>query len=94
LVPWGIGGVPLRLNVCRVVVQDVEDEVGLVLVSTDDTGIAGHVVGNQGISAHSFLQAEVLAAMAGVDGVDLSFDALAVAAGVLHAVDVVLVEHR
>jgi hypothetical protein len=32
--------------------------------------------------------------MAGVDGVDLSFDALAVAAGVLQAVDVVLVEHR
>jgi len=32
--------------------------------------------------------------MAGVDGVDLSFDALAFAAGALHAVDVVLVEHR
>jgi hypothetical protein len=30
----GVGGVPLRLDVCRVVVQDVEDEVGLVLVGT------------------------------------------------------------
>jgi len=32
--------------------------------------------------------------MPGVDGMDLRFDALTIAAGVLHAVDVVLVEHR
>jgi hypothetical protein len=51
----GVSGVPLRLDVRRVVVQDVEDEVRLVLVGADDAGVAGHVVGDQGISAHSFL---------------------------------------
>ena len=80
-----IGGVPLRLDVGGVVVQDVEDEVGLVLVGADDAGIAGHMVGDEGIGAHAFLQTEVFAAMPGIDGVDLRFDALAVAAGVLHA---------
>ena len=44
----GVGGVPLRLDVGGVVVQDVEDETRLVLVGADDAGVAGHVVGDQG----------------------------------------------
>ncbi|MDT7816674.1 MAG: hypothetical protein QOJ42_6590, partial [Acidobacteriaceae bacterium] len=39
-----------------------------VLVGADDAGIAGYMVGDQGISAHAFLQAEVFAAVAGIDG--------------------------
>jgi hypothetical protein len=38
------------------------------------------VVGDQGVRAHSFLQAEVVAGKAGIDGGNLRFDALAVAA--------------
>jgi hypothetical protein len=45
-----VGGVPLRLDVRRVVVQDVEDEMRFVLVGADDAGIAGYVVGDQGSS--------------------------------------------
>jgi hypothetical protein len=37
----GVGGVPLRLDVGGVVVQDVEDEMRLVLVGADDAGVSG-----------------------------------------------------
>jgi hypothetical protein len=40
----GVSGVPLRLDVRRVVVQDVEDEVRLVLVGADDAGVAEAVI--------------------------------------------------
>jgi hypothetical protein len=63
-------------------------------VGANDTGVAGHMVGDQRVDAHAFLQSEVFAAMPGVDGMDLRFDTLTIAAGVLQAVDVKLVEHR
>ena len=65
-----------------------------MLVRTDDARIAGDMIGDQRVGAHAFLQPEVFAAMPGVDGMDLRFDTLAVAAGVLQSVDIVLVEHR
>jgi mRNA interferase HigB len=70
---------PLRLNVGRVVVQDVEDKMRLVLMRTDDARIAGYMVGDQRVSAHTFHQSKVFAAISGIDGVDLGFDALTVA---------------
>lgn len=42
----------------------------------------------------NLLQAEVFAAVPGIDGWDLGFGALAAAAGVLPPADVVLIEHR
>jgi hypothetical protein len=75
-----VGGVPLRLDFGRIVVQDVEDEVRLVLMGADDAGVAGDVVGDQGVRADALLQAEVFAAVPCVDGGDLCLDALAVAA--------------
>jgi hypothetical protein len=51
----GVGGVPLRLDVGGVVVQDVEDEMRLVLVGADDAGVAGHVVGDQGTRCRAWV---------------------------------------
>lgn len=59
-------GVMNRLG--RVVVKDVEDEVRLMLVGAYDAGVAGHMIGNQGVRADAPLQTEVFAAMPGVDG--------------------------
>ena len=84
---------PLRADVGRVVVQDIEDEMRLVLVGADDARVAWHMVGDQCVGAHAFLQSKVFATVPGIDGVDLGFDALAVAAGMLQIIDVVLVEH-
>ena len=39
-------GVPHRLDVGRVVVQDVDNKVRLVLVGTDDARVAGYIVGD------------------------------------------------
>ena len=89
-----IGGVPLRLDFGRIVVQDVEDEVRLMLMGADDAGVARDVVGDQGVGADALLQTEVFAAVPCVDRGDLRLDALPVAAGVLHPADVVLVVHR
>jgi hypothetical protein len=44
---------PLGMDVGRVDVKDVEDEVGLVFV---DACVAGHMVGYRRIGAHAFLQ--------------------------------------
>src|SRR5260370_16689882 len=77
-----------------VVVQDVEVEVRLVLVRANDSCIAWHVIGYQGVGAYAFLQPEIFAGMPGVDCVDLCFDALAVATGMLQVVYIVLLEHR
>jgi hypothetical protein len=90
----GVGGMTFRLDVGRIIVQDVEDEVRLVLVGADDASIAGNVVGDEGVRAHALLQTEVFAAVPGIDGEDLGFDALAVAAGVFGPADVVPIEHR
>ena len=90
----GVRGMALRLDVRSVVVQDVEDEVRLMLVRTDDACVAWDMVGDQRVGAHAFLQTEVFAAMPGVDGMDLCFDTLTVAAGMLQSADIVLVEHR
>jgi hypothetical protein len=90
----GVGGMPFRLDVRGVVVQDVEDEVRLVLMRTNDSCVAWHMVGDQRVGAHAFFQTKVFAAMPCVDGRDLCLDALAIAAGVLQVVDIVLVEHR
>ena len=84
---------PFRADVRGVVVQNVEDEVRLMLVRANDACVAGHMVGDQRVGAHAFLQSKVFAAMPGIDGVDLRFDALAVTAGMLLIVDIVLVEH-
>jgi hypothetical protein len=82
------------LDVGSVVVQNVEDKVRLVLVRANDSCIAWHVIGYQGIGAYAFLQPEIFTGMPGVDCVDLCFHALAVATGMLQVVDIVLVEHR
>ena len=90
----GIGGMPLRLDFGSIVVQDVENEVRLMLMGADDAGVAWNIVNDHGVCADALLQTEVFAAVPCVDGGDLRLDALAVAAGVLHPADVVLVEHR
>ena len=71
---------PLRLDVRGIVVQQVEHIMALVLVGADDPGVDRHRVGHQGVGAHAFLQAEILAGVPGIDRVDLGFEALAVAA--------------
>jgi hypothetical protein len=52
------------------------------------------MIGQQRVRADAFLQPEILAGEPGIDGVDLSFDALAVAAGVDCLLDIVVLEHR
>lgn len=54
-----IGRMNLRLDVRRVVEQDVEDVVALVLVCADDVGIYRDIVCDQSVGNDSFLKAEV-----------------------------------
>lgn len=49
-----------RLQIRRVVKEQVEDVVALVVVGSDDIGVYRHVVGHQGVGDHSFFQSEVL----------------------------------
>jgi hypothetical protein len=63
-----IARVPLRLNLRRIFVQDVEDEVRLVLMGADDADVTGDVIGDQCVRADALLQAEVFAAVPCVDG--------------------------
>ena len=54
-----IGRMNLRLDVRRVVEQDVEHVMAFVLVCSDDVGIDRDVVGDQSVGNHSFLKTEV-----------------------------------
>ena len=65
-----------------------------MLVGTDYLGIDRHMVRRQGVGTYAFLQAEILAGVLGIDGVDLCLDTLAVTAGMHLVVDIVLAEHR
>lgn len=65
-----------------------------MLVRANDSGIAWHMIGDQGVGAHAFFQPEVFAGMPGVNRGDLRFDALSVAAGMLQVINIVLVKHR
>lgn len=84
-----IGGMSFWLDVGRIVVQQIEHVVTLVFVRADDASIDRYVVGHQRIRAHAFLQSEILRRVTGIDGIDLCFDALPVAAGMHLVMDVV-----
>ena len=60
----------------------------------DDLGVERHVIRHQRVAADSFVQAKVLGGMPRVDGVDLRFYALAVAAGVNGILDIEQGENR
>ena len=49
----------LRLDVRRVIEEDVEHVMALVLVCADDVGIDRDIVGDQSVGNDSFLKAEV-----------------------------------
>jgi hypothetical protein len=63
-------------------------------VGSNDSRIARYVVEYHRVGADTLLQREVFAGMPRIDGVDLRFDALAIAAGMLVLVDIILFEHR
>ena len=86
--------VALRLNVGGVVVEQVEHVVALMLMGANDLGIDRYVVGDEGVGAHAFVQPEILGRMAGIEGINLGFYALAVAAGMHDIIDVVQREDR
>lgn len=54
-----IGRVPFRLNVGSIIEQQVEHVMALMLMGSNNLGVDRHVVGDQGISAHAFLQSKI-----------------------------------
>ena len=81
-------------DVGSIVVKQIEDEVALMLMGTDDPGIDRNMIGYEGAADYPFVQTEVLGGVAGVEGVNLGFQTLAIAAGVEHPVDIVERKHR
>lgn len=88
----GVRGVYFRVDVGRIVREDVEDVVALVLVGADDPDADRHGVGDQGVGDDTLLEAEIFRGMAGIDSVDAGLEFLAVAARVELPADVVLPE--
>ena len=65
-----------------------------MFLSADGPGIDGDMIGQQRVGTDAFLEAEILAGEAGIDGVDLGFKALTVAAGVDRLLDIVVMKYR
>lgn len=66
-----VGRVPLRLDVRRVVVEQIEHIVAFVLVRADDGCVDRHMVGDDRAGAHALFQTKILGRVPGVEGVDL-----------------------
>ena len=82
-----------RLDLRSVVVQQVVDVVAFVFMRADTFGVDRHVIENQRVRAHAFLQTEAFAGVSGVNRRDLRLNTLAVAAGVLPIIDIVFLEY-
>ena len=89
-----VGGMPLRLDFRAMVVQHVEPIMAFVLLRAEDLGVDRHVISHQGVATDPFLQPKIVGGMPRVDGMDLRFQALAVAAGVDGMLDVEQAESR
>ena len=87
-----IGGMPFRLDVGGVVVQDIKDIVALMLMRPDNFGVDGDMVRHQRVGAHALVQPEIFGRMR-IDRVNLRFYPLAVATGMERVLDIVQVEH-
>jgi hypothetical protein len=92
--PVGVSRVALGPDVGGVIVKQIEDEVALMLMGTDHPGIDGDMIGHDGTTDDPCAQTEVLGGMAGVEGVNLGFQPLAITAGVERPVDIVERKHR
>ena len=83
-----VGRVPRWLDVGGVVVEQVEHKMALVFMGTDDLCIDWYVVGHYGAGAHPLVPAKILRRIPGVEGIDLGFKPLAIAAGMQLFTDV------
>ena len=54
-----IRGMNVRLNLGRVVEQNVKNIMAFVFVRPDDTGIDGDMVGDKGVGDNAFFKTEI-----------------------------------
>lgn len=89
-----IGGVTGRLNVGGVVIEDIEHIVTFVLVGADDLGIDRNMIGHECIGDDAFFQPKVFGGMAGIDGVKLGFELLAITTGMNRITQIIIAKDR
>ena len=75
-----IGRVHLGLQIRRIVEDEIEDVMALMIVRADEPGIDRNVIEEQRVGHNAFLEPEVLARVSGIEGVDPGFKLLAIAA--------------
>ena len=95
-----VGGMNFRLNVSRIIEQNIEDGkpkasvafciMALVFVSANNFGIDGNMVGHQSVGDDSFFESEVFRRMACINGMDLGLEFLSVTAGMNCLTDIIL----
>ena len=84
----GVGRMLFGLNVGGIIVKQVEDEMALMLMGANDPGVNWNVIGDQGVTGHAFVETEIFGRVAGINGIDLGFHPLPIAAGVEDLVDI------
>jgi len=56
--PVSVRGMNLRVNVCGIVEEQIEDKLALMIVGTDHIGVHRDMIGNQGIGHHTLFEAK------------------------------------
>lgn len=69
------------LNLGRIVKQQVKHIMALMLIRANDSGIYRHMIGDQRVGNNPFFQPKILWRMTGINGLNLAFKLLPIAAG-------------
>ena len=98
-----VGGMNFRLNVSRIIEQNIEHITGrfvpsdnhmaLVFVSANNFGIDGNMVGHQSVGDDSFFESEVFRRLACINGMDLGLEFLSVTAGMNCVTDIIILKY-
>src|SRR5260370_30480731 len=57
--PVRVSGMNLRVNVRRIVEEQIEDKLAFMIVGTDQIGVHRDMIGNQGIGHHTLVETKI-----------------------------------
>ena len=88
-----IGGMHIRLNVRRIVEQNIEHKVALMFVSPDNPSINRNVVSNQGVGYNALFQSKIFRRMTGINRINPSFKLLSITTGMDCPINIIMMKY-
>ena len=84
----------LWVDIRGIVEEQIEDKLALMIVGTDHIGVHWDMIGNQGISHHTLVEAKIFRGIARIECGESCFKLLPIATGVEYVGKIIVPKNR